>query len=402
MISRSCIFLFSRFPIVRGPFHYRKSRVVPEDEADPLVKPMAIDKSTLHIVSVPIGNLKDFTYRAVDVLKQVDYIITSNRPATKTLLDLVRIPSQGRLIHYSAQNQAATTSKLVEMLQGGHSMALVTTSGTPCVGDVGAELVQAMHRSGVRVTAVPGASAVLAALVCCGETQSLLECRGEDHGTHVAEAERGIMRPPPTSPRALEHTGMQFFFGNVLPTSQTARLRMLKSVVCPAAHICLFYEIPRRLLIVLEDIAFVMPTRRVYITHELTRVNESFHADRADRLASFYRRNELTNSLLKQGQLVIAIAGCNDHDHHALDSITSKQKACRGQWLSNTIDRAAAPLNELLREQKETTIPQKTVPDKVLKKRKRKHRYKKRLRLLKNIALEQEKLRLLAVRELAR
>lgn len=288
-------------------FHYRKVRSVTEDVVNPLEKVSVLDKGALHVVSVPIGNLKDFTYRAVDVLRKVDYIVTSDRPATKTLLDLIHIPNQGRLIHYSANNKALTSQKLVEMLRGGRSMALVTTSGTPCIGDIGAELVQTMLRSGVRVTAVPGASSVLAALSCCGETRSPHE---ESHLT--SENEGRDLRSDFT--RLLSDTlPGSFFFGNMLPSSSSARLRVLRNVVGPALHPCVFYEIPRRLLLTLEDIATVLPGRRIYITHELTKLNESIHADEVEKLLVFYRTME-AQPLIKLGQLALVIAGASPKD----------------------------------------------------------------------------------------
>lgn len=321
--------VFSLTPRHFNSFHYRKVRSVTEDVANPLHKTTELDKGALHVVSVPIGNLKDFTYRAVDVLRGVDYIVTSDRPATKTLLDLVQIPNQGRLIHYSAENKAITSQKLVEMLRGGRSMALVTTSGTPCIGDIGAELVQAMLKSGVRVTSVPGASPVLAALSCCGETRSPYEQshfdKEQDDQTMKLEDYAGIVGD--SLPGA-------FFFGNMLPSSPSARLRVLRNVVGPAAHPCVFYEVPRRLLLTLEDIASVLPGRRVYITHELTKLNESIHSDQAEKLLIFYRRME-AQPLVKLGQLVLVIAGATSKD---IDEWIKRITERRRQFRPNVVD----------------------------------------------------------------
>ncbi|KAK7201268.1 Tetrapyrrole (corrin/porphyrin) methylase [Novymonas esmeraldas] len=297
-----------------GTFHYRKARLAPENAVDPLSKPTTIDKGALHVVSVPIGNLKDFSLRALDVLRGVDYIISTDRPATKTLLDLVNIPNQGKLIHYSRGNRTSSREKLVELLKGGRSMALVTTSGTPCIGDVGGELVQEMQRSGIRVTAVPGASAIMSALAVSGLTTSAYEsAAGQRRSTHPVGADghhsndvEGGGGGGGLSPQTFEDGS--FFFGNVLPESHGARLRLLRSVVAPATFPCVFYEVPRRLVLVLQDIAALLPHRRVYVTHELTKLNESLHADTAERLVGFYLRQE-AQMLLKKGQLVLVIAG---------------------------------------------------------------------------------------------
>lgn len=314
----------------RSGFHYKKTRLSPEDAVDPLSKPSNIDKAALHVVSVPIGNLKDFTLRALDVLRSVDYIITSDRPATKSLLDLVQIPSQGRLIHYSRSNHTASRAKLVELLKGGRSMAFLSTSGTPCVGDVGGELVQEMQRHGIRVTAVPGASAVMSALAISGLTTSPFEVtqRGGDGGTGGS----------PLLPRVLQDGS--FFFGNVLPESHGARLRLLRSIVAPATYPCVFYEVPRRLLTVLLDIAAVMPLRRVYVTHELTKLNESLHADTAEALVAFYARQG--PQLLLKGQLVLIIAAAGPKE--------------TGAWLAKEAVKRQR-LRKSLRELAGSTVP---------------------------------------------
>ncbi|KEG12358.1 16S rRNA (cytidine1402-2-O)-methyltransferase [Trypanosoma grayi] len=291
-------FIAASFPC-RGSFKYRHTRTIPEDAVNPLTTPTNIDAGTFHVVSVPIGNLKDFSIRALDVLRQVDYIITTDRPATKTLLDLVQIESQGRLIHYSRSNRSATKDKLVELLRGGRSMALVCTSGTPCVGDVGSELVREMQADGVRVAAVPGACALTCALVIAGVTSSPYE---KDATT--SEASQG--GPSLSALRSLRDGS--FFFGNMLPESHGARLRILRTTVGQATCPCVFYEIPRRLLLVLQDIALVLPRRRVVVAHEMTKMNESLHADTADKLLAFYSRQE-AHMMLKKGQLVLIIDG---------------------------------------------------------------------------------------------
>ncbi|RHW70683.1 Tetrapyrrole (Corrin/Porphyrin) Methylase [Trypanosoma brucei equiperdum] len=299
----SCRFMSSCNPL-RGSFKYRHNRTLPEDAVNPLTTPTNVDAGVLHVVSVPIGNLKDFSIRALDVLRQVDYIVTTDRPATKTLLDLVQIESQGRLIHYSRSNRTTTKEKLVELLLGGRRMALVCTSGTPCVGDVGGELVREMQAEGVRVAAVPGSCALTCALAVAGVTTSLHEVSATADTNRACAAKR---------PRIGSLRDGSFYFGNVLPESHGERLRVLRTAVGEATHPCVFYEVPRRLLSVLQDIALVLPKRRVVLTHELTKVNESIHADVAEKLLSFYSRQE-ANMLLKKGQLVLIIDGPDENE----------------------------------------------------------------------------------------
>lgn len=368
----------------KNSFRYRKVRPVSEDVVNPLEKPSVIDKGALHVVTVPIGNLKDFTYRAIDVLTNVDYIVTSDRPATKTLLDLVQIPNQGRLIHYNPQQRSSmTVEKIADLMKGGRSMALVTTSGTPCIGDVGAELVRAMLASNVRVTAVPGASAVLAALCCSGETISAYDS--------VPEAKEGCWR---------DLADGSFFFGNMLPSSSASRLRILRNLVGPSQYPCVFYEIPRRLLETLEDIAIALPHRRVYVAHELTKLNESLHADHVERLVTFYRRQE-SNVMLKKGELVLVIAGAsqkevgwwaagiaNQRQRNRMDVVNllaKTQQECTSETLRKKND-SSSKLEDLSTTKKEK---QQAALEK-----KRRIRRLKRIKRLRAIEREQERLRL--------
>ena len=387
-------------PLRSGTFHYRKNRVASEDAIDPLTKPSNIDKAALHVVSVPIGNLKDFTLRALDVLRGVDYIITTDRPATKTLLDLVNIPNQGRLIHYSRTNHTATREKLVELLKGGRSMALVTTSGTPCVGDVGGELVQEMQRDGIRVTAVPGASAVMSALAVSGLTTSPYESP-KARESSSSGSDGGGRRL--AHPQSLQDGS--FFFGIVLPDSHGARLRLLRTVVAPATYPCVFYEVPRRLLLVLQDIAAVLPHRRVYVTHELTKLNESLHADTAERLVGFYLRQE-AQLLLRKGQLVLVVAGAGPAETAAwLAKEAAKRQRLR-RPLKELMQKPARPTNQ---EEDKVAPGDKTAPsekkakmtalkrlqrNKARMRLRRERRKAKRERLIRAIEEEQERLKM--------
>ncbi|KPA86383.1 putative mitochondrial hypothetical protein [Leptomonas pyrrhocoris] len=377
----------STHSLLSGTFHYRKTRVASEDAVDPLAKPSSIDKAALHVVSIPIGNLKDFTLRSLDVLRGVDYIITTDRPATKTLLDLVNIPNQGRVIHYSRSNRTATREKLVELLKGGRSMAFVTTSGTPCVGDVGGELVQEMQRSGVRVTAVPGASAVMSALAASGLTTSPYESPDR-----TKAADDGDRLVPPSFQDG------SFFFGNVLPDSHGARLLLLRSVVAPATYPCVFYEVPRRLLLVLQDIAAALPHRRVYVMHELTKLNESVHADTAERLVAFYLRQE-AQLLLRKGQLVLVVAGAGPVETAAwLAKEAAKRQRLR-RPLKELMQASARPSTEGKATQQNKAPPAK---QKAIKTQRRKARLElrrarrkaKRANLIRAIEAEQERLRM--------
>ena len=121
---------------------------------------------TLYVVATPIGNLGDMTFRAVEVLRSVPLVAAEDTRLTRRLWTRYEIKT--RLISYHAQSGPARERELLEHLAAGHDLALVTDAGTPLVSDPGAELVSAWAARGGRVVPIPGASAVLAALVAAG------------------------------------------------------------------------------------------------------------------------------------------------------------------------------------------------------------------------------------------
>lgn len=118
---------------------------------------------TLYIVSTPVGNLGDFSFRAIDVLKAVSVVLAEDTRHTRHLLDRYQIRTP--LASHHEHNEAKTVAGLVERLSAGESMALVSDAGTPLLSDPGQRLVRAAVDAGIPVQPVPGASALLAALV---------------------------------------------------------------------------------------------------------------------------------------------------------------------------------------------------------------------------------------------
>lgn len=119
--------------------------------------------AALYVVSTPIGNMGDFTFRAVEVLKSVALVLAEDTRHSRHLLDRYEITTP--LASYHEHNEAKTTPALIARLQRGESLALVSDAGTPLVSDPGARLVRAAADAGIPVIPVPGASAMLAALV---------------------------------------------------------------------------------------------------------------------------------------------------------------------------------------------------------------------------------------------
>ena len=189
----------------------------------------------LSVVSTPIGNLEDITYRAVRVLKEADWIACEDTRTTKRLLDHYGITTP--TTSYHEHNEMNRTEELVARLVGGEKGALVSDAGTPLLSDPGYRIVRAAVEAGIRVEAIPGASALLAGLVVSGL---------------------------PTD---------QFHFGGFLPPKLGQRVRVLESLRDEAATL-IFYEAPHRIVECLEDIAATLGERDVVVARELTKFHE--------------------------------------------------------------------------------------------------------------------------------
>ena len=189
----------------------------------------------LYVVSTPIGNLEDITYRAVRILKEADWIACEDTRTTKRLLDHYGI--QTRTISYHEHNEANRTEDLAARLKQGETGALVSDAGTPLLSDPGYRIVRAAVQAGIRIEALPGPSALLAGLVVSGL---------------------------PTD---------QFHFGGFLPPKQGQRTRVLELLRDEPATL-IFYEAPHRILESLEDIGATLGEREVVVARELTKFHE--------------------------------------------------------------------------------------------------------------------------------
>jgi 16S rRNA (cytidine1402-2'-O)-methyltransferase len=191
----------------------------------------------LYIVATPIGNLEDITLRAVRVLREADLIACEDTRHTRKLLDHFGIATPA--ISYHEHNEAARATELIEKIEGGANIALVSDAGTPLVSDPGYRLVAAAVAAGIAVVPVPGPSAATAALAASGlPTDSFRFC--------------GFLPPKATQRRKA--------------------LEQLKSETCTL----IFYETPHRIIEALEDVAAVMGARPVVIARELTKLHEEF------------------------------------------------------------------------------------------------------------------------------
>src|ERR1019366_8512444 len=123
-------------------------------------------KGVLYVVATPIGNPGDITIRALEVLREVDLIACEDTRRTGAMLAAHQI--RKTLISHFEHNEERRVPELIERMMAGERVALVTDAGTPAISDPGYRLVRAAHEAGIRVAAVPGASAAIAALSISG------------------------------------------------------------------------------------------------------------------------------------------------------------------------------------------------------------------------------------------
>ena len=125
-----------------------------------------MNKGKLFVVATPIGNLEDITLRAIDILKTVTFVLAEDTRESKKLLDRYKISTQ--LISYRDQNHEKMMDKIIEKLDMGLDLALVSDNGTPLISDPGYKLVRSLREKGYEIITVPGPSAVTSALSIAG------------------------------------------------------------------------------------------------------------------------------------------------------------------------------------------------------------------------------------------
>ncbi len=227
---------------------------------------------TLHIVATPIGNLEDVTLRALRVLREVDWVLAEDTRRTRVLLDHFEIPQKPTSLH--AHNEAGRIESVIEALDDGRSVALVSDAGTPLVSDPGARLVAAVAEAGHRVEAVPGPSALLTALAVAGlDTERVL-------------------------------------FLGFLPRKPGARRRLLESQRGRPETIVLF-ESPRRVAKTLAEIAEILGDRAACLARELTKRHEEVVRESASALATRFAQSP------PRGECTLVIAGAGAAEEQA-------------------------------------------------------------------------------------
>ncbi len=225
---------------------------------------------TLHVVATPIGNLGDLSPRAQDVLRGVDAICAEDTRHSRQLLSHFGI--ERPLVALHDHNEDALAQRIVARLLGGESLALVSDAGTPLVSDPGFRLVRAAREAGVRVSPVPGACAVIAALSVAGLPSD------------------------------------RFSFEGFLPAKAAARRERLARLVAETRTL-VFYESSHRILESLADLRTAFgDTRRAVLARELTKL---FETVLDGTLADLQARVEADDNQRK-GEFVVMVQGAAD------------------------------------------------------------------------------------------
>jgi len=220
-------------------------------------------KGELYVVSTPIGNLEDVTFRAVSTLEKVDYIAVEDTRVSSRLLNKYNIKKE--LILFHIQNENNKINNIIDLLLSGKKIGLISDAGTPCISDPGYLLVNKARELGVEVYSIPGPSSVTAALSVSG-----------------LPSER-------------------FFFEGFLPKKKGRASRM-KYLASLDVSVVLF-ESPYRLIKTLNDILNIMGDRFVSVCKEITKINESNYYNKVSDVVSEFSQIEKV-----KGEYVIVIA----------------------------------------------------------------------------------------------
>ncbi len=222
----------------------------------------------LYLVPTPIGNLEDITLRALRILKEVDLILAEDTRTSRKLLQHYEIDTPLRAYH--AHNEHGITQSLVDSLQNGQTLALISDAGTPAISDPGFLLVRACHQQGVRVECLPGATALIPALVSSGLPAD------------------------------------KFYFEGFLPHKKGRRTRLDYLATLP--HTFLLYESPFRLVKCLRQLIEVCgPDRPAGVCRELSKLHEEVKTGSLTELAEYFDGDKKV-----KGEIVVVVGGKKD------------------------------------------------------------------------------------------
>src|SRR5579864_3849212 len=218
----------------------------------------------LYVVATPIGNLGDLTFRAVEILKQVNLVAAEDTRHSGILLKRYEINKP--LLSYHEHNEAMRTAQLIERLVAGENIALITDAGMPGISDPGARLIRECINRNLEFTVVPGPSSISTALVGSG------------------------------------FSAAKFFFGGFLPIKSGQRQRELQAAEA-RGETSIYFESPYRLTKTLKACSETMPDRPLCVARELTKKFEEFRRGTGAELLGHYEKHP------PKGEIVLIISG---------------------------------------------------------------------------------------------
>ena len=222
---------------------------------------------TLYVVATPIGNLQDMTFRAIEVLKQVDRIVAEDTRHSTPLLKHFSI--QKPILSMHDFNESERQEKILDYLLQGESIALICDAGTPLINDPGFKLVNQAKKKEIKVIPIPGACAVIIALCAAGLSTN------------------------------------KFCFEGFLPAKKEARCQQLKNLIHETRTI-IFYEAPHRLIASLEDMVEIFGGNRpATVARELTKIYETIMTSTLQELTEYYA----SHADEQRGEIVLLVEG---------------------------------------------------------------------------------------------
>ena len=216
----------------------------------------------LYLVATPIGNLEDITFRAIRILKEVDFIAAEDTRNTLKLLNYYEIKKP--LFSYHRHNEDLKKSDIIEKLKDGKNIAVVSDAGTPGISDPGEVVVKEAIKENIEVIPIPGACAAINALICSGLDTN------------------------------------EFSFYGFLPLNKKLRNEKLDEIQ-NETKTAIIYEAPHKLENTLKDLKEILNERKVVIARELTKIHEEFIRGTVDEIAN--KAKDL------KGEIIILIEG---------------------------------------------------------------------------------------------
>ena len=236
-----------------------------------------MEKGTLYLVATPIGNLEDITFRAVRILKEVDIILAEDTRKTLKLLNHFEISK--RMISFYRHNEGVKTDYVIELLESGKNLALVSDAGTPGISDPGEDLVKEAIEHNINVVPIPGAVAFIQGLIASGFDTT------------------------------------RFVFEGFLSINKRARRERL-DYLKRETRTMIFYEAPHKLKRTIQDLYDAFGgERKIVLARELTKIHEEFLRFSLEEAREYYDKRDI------KGEFVVLVEGTVLED----DNKTSEQ-----------------------------------------------------------------------------